>query len=83
MAKSDTPAPEAPKTEADLRRQAVNEGLRDLRDAHLDEFNSLVAARAEALGVSWAPRKTKAERAREKALAALAEAGLTPADLQV
>lgn len=46
-----------------LLRQAYGQATQDLREAHREDFNKFYAARAEALGVSWAPRPSAEEKA--------------------
>lgn len=62
--------PEATESAKDKVRSAYSKATTRLREAHKEEFNTLMAAEAKALGVEWKPRLS----AEEKKRAALREA---------
>lgn len=55
------------------RGKAYNNATNTLRDAHRQEFNTLMVAEAKALGIEWKPRLTEEEKAAEKIKSLLAE----------
>lgn len=54
-------------------RKAYGAATTRLRDAHRDEFNRLMKAEAEALGVEWSPRLSAEEKAEKDLIALLAQ----------
>lgn len=47
----------------DLLRQAYGKATTELRTTHKDEFNTLYAKHAAALGVDWSPRPSDEQKA--------------------
>jgi hypothetical protein len=60
-------------TDADKRRKAYSNALTLLKNAHVDEFESLREAECERLGVAYSRRLTAKERAAIQVQALLAE----------
>ncbi len=55
--------PEGEEDRKTLLRKAYSNATQRLREGHKQEFQSLYAEEAKALGVEWTPRLTEAEKA--------------------
>lgn len=66
-----TTTPEATDEKA-LVRKAYGTATTQLREAHKDEFHTLMKAAAKDLGVDWSPRPTAQEKARKQMMDLLA-----------
>lgn len=64
---------DASKTEKQLLAEARSMALSDLRKKYQSEYNTLVQKHAGARGIAWAPRPSKADRAREQIEKLIAE----------
>lgn len=60
--KDDAPAETA--DDATAKRQAYTEATSKLREAHRDEFNSLLGQSMAARNITWAPRPSEEDKAR-------------------
>lgn len=68
------PEPKLSKEERQAKlAEAYTEATRQLREAHLEEFNSLRKTAAKARGIDWEPALTPAQKAEEQVRKLLSE----------
>lgn len=69
---TEAPVPNAQESRDAALKASYVTATKQLREAHLEEFNTLRQAAAKDLGFEWTPPKTKEQKAEEE-LAALLE----------